>query len=152
MTEFQQSIYIQAPVAVVEQTIIDPMLMHRWLNPLLRCQPVGEWCTALGGQFRFSLRIPILEPTLQATVIERQPGLIVWRFEGFFSGCDRWQCHPEGEGTRLLNCFEFSIPNPLVAFGFHTFAAGLTQQDMQRQLRRLKAVAETQSLEQMQQP
>ncbi len=139
---FQQSIYIQAPLAVVEQTITDRTLMHQWLNPLLRCQPVGAWSTELGGQFRFYLQIPLLEPALQATVIERQPGLIVWGFDGFFTGRDRWQCQPEGNGTRLINCFAFKISNPLVAFGFNTFATGLTRQDMQRQLQRLKEVAE----------
>ncbi len=139
---FQQSVYIQAPATVVERTITDRTLMHQWLNPLLRCQPIGPWSTELGGQFRFYLQIPLLEPALQATVIERQPGLIVWGFEGFFVGRDRWECQPEGEGTRLLNRFEFKITNPLVAFGFNTFAAGLTQQDMHSQLQRLKKVAE----------
>ncbi|NET38926.1 MAG: SRPBCC family protein, partial [Cyanothece sp. SIO1E1] len=45
-------------------------------------------------------------------------------------------------GTYLLNRFEFEIPSPLVRFGFNTFAASWTKQDMQAQLRRLKRVAE----------
>jgi hypothetical protein len=46
------------------------------------------------------------------------------------------------KGTRLLNRFEFEIPNPLVSWGFNTFAASWTQNDMKAQLRRLKRVAE----------
>jgi hypothetical protein len=42
----------------------------------------------------------------------------------------------------LLNRFEFEIPNPLVSWGFDTFATSWTQQDMKAQLRRLKRVAE----------
>ncbi len=84
----------------------------------------------------------MLQPSLLSTVIERQPGLIVWDFKGFFAGQDRWECIPEEGGTRLLNRFEFEIPNPLVAFGFNQFAADWTKQDMEAQLRRLKQVAE----------
>jgi hypothetical protein len=68
--------------------------------------------------------------------------LIVWGFKGFFQGRDRWECLPEANGTRLLNRFEFEISNPLIRFGFNTFAAAWTQADMQAQLRRLKQVAE----------
>jgi hypothetical protein len=69
-------------------------------------------------------------------------GLVVWEFSGFFVGRDRWECFAEGQDTRLVNCFEFQIPNPLVAFGFQTFAAPWTKRDMQAQLQRLKNVAE----------
>jgi hypothetical protein len=89
------------------------------------------------------IQVPLLQPSLQSTVVEREPGLVVWQFEGFFQGRDRWECTPEGQGTRLLNRFEFEIPNPVVQFGFKTFAAKWTQADMEAQLRRLKRVAET---------
>ncbi|NJK53680.1 MAG: SRPBCC family protein, partial [Leptolyngbyaceae cyanobacterium SU_3_3] len=75
-------------------------------------------------------------------VVEREPGLIVWEFQGFFKGRDRWECQPAVRGTLLVNRFEFEIPNPIVQFGFDRFAAKWTQDDMQAQLRRLKRVAE----------
>jgi hypothetical protein len=77
-------------------------------------------------------------------VVEREPGLIVWAFEGFFNGRDRWECCPDGDSTQLLNRFEFEIPNPLVRNGFYWFAARWTERDMAAQLQRLKQVAETQ--------
>ncbi|MEO1763789.1 MAG: SRPBCC family protein, partial [Cyanobacteria bacterium J06629_18] len=43
----------------------------------------------------------------------------------------------------LVNRFEFQIPNPIVSWGFKTFAEKLTKQDMEAQLRRLKHVAES---------
>lgn len=141
-TTFEQSVYIDAPIAIVDQTITEQELMHRWLNPLLKCEPVGEWSSEVGSQTRFMIRIPLLNPTLYSRVIERQEGLVVWAFEGFFQGCDRWQCQPEISGTRLMNRFEFRIENPIVAFGFQVFAAKLTHRDMQSQLQRLKQVAE----------
>ena len=139
---FEQSIPIKASATTVERCITDLTLMHRWLNPALRCYPVGEWSTDIGSRSRFVIQIPMVQPTLNSVVVEREPGLIVWQFQGFFQGRDRWECQPTIRGTRLLNRFEFEIPNPLVSWGFETFATSLTQQDMKAQLRRLKRVAE----------
>jgi hypothetical protein len=139
---FEQSIQINASATVVERCITDLSLMHRWLNPALRCEPVGEWSTDVGSCSRFVVQIPLLQPTLKNIVVEREPGLVVWEFQGFFQGRDRWECEPAQQGTRLLNRFEFEIPNPLISWGFNTFAASWTQSDMKAQLRRLKRVAE----------
>lgn len=139
---FEQSIQIQASATAVEQCFTDLGLMHQWLNPALRCEPVGDWNTNVGGKSRFVVQMPLWQPTLFSTVVEREPGLVVWAFEGFFQGRDRWECSPQDRGTQLLNRFEFKVPNPLVAAGFKWFAADWTQQDMQAQLRRLKGVAE----------
>lgn len=140
---YEQSIFIAANSTTVERCFTEQALMHRWLNPALRCDPVGDrWCTDLGSQTRFVLQIPLLEPSLLSTVVKRAPGLVVWAFDGFFQGRDRWECLPEANGTRLLNRFEFEISNPVVSFGFKQFAAGWTQQDMKAQLQRLKQVAE----------
>lgn len=142
---FDHSISIRASATAVEQCLTRQDLMHRWLNPALRCEPIGDWNTDLGAKSRFIIQVPLWAPTLISTVVERQPGLIVWAFEGFFTGQDRWECCPEGDTTQLLNCFEFEIPNPLVRAGFHWFAASWTDRDMAAQLRRIKQVAETQA-------
>lgn len=139
---FEQSIQIAASATAVEQCFTDLDLMHRWLNPALRCKPVGTWSTAVGGKSRFVIQVPLLQPSLNSTVVERAPGLVVWEFKGFFTGRDRWECQPTETGTTLLNRFEFEIPNPVVRYGFNRFALGWTKQDMQAQLRRLKRVAE----------
>ncbi|ALF55996.1 polyketide cyclase [Nostoc piscinale CENA21] len=140
---FEQSIQINATAAVVERCITDLGLMHRWLNPALRCEPVGDvWSTEIGSQSRFIIQVPVVQPTLKSVVVERQPGLVVWEFQGFFQGRDRWECQPVAKGTCLFNRFEFVIPNPIVSWGFNNFAASWTKQDMQAQLRRLKRVAE----------
>ncbi|MGB6296227.1 MAG: SRPBCC family protein, partial [Rivularia sp. (in: cyanobacteria)] len=138
-----QSIEINATSAVVEQCITDRDLMHQWLNPALCCEPMGDWSTEVGSKSKFIIQIPVIKPTLISTVAQREPGLIVWAFDGYFKGCDRWECQPIDNGTRLLNRFEFEIPNPIVTWGFKTFAETFTKQDMQAQLRRLQRVAET---------
>lgn len=142
MQVFEQSIQIVASATAVEQCFTDLDLMHRWLNPALRCKPVGTWSTAVGGKSRFVIQVPLLQPSLNSTVVERAPGLVVWEFKGFFRGRDRWECQPTETGTTLLNRFEFEIPNPVVRYGFNRFALSWTKQDMQAQLRRLKRVAE----------
>jgi hypothetical protein len=139
---FEQRIEIQASATIVEQCFTDLELMHRWLNPVLRCEPIAEWTTEIGSKSRFVIQIPLLKPTLRNVVIQREPGLVVWEFTGFFKGRDRWECQPLEAGTLLINCFEFTIPNPLVNWGFQLFAARWTGADMQAQLRRLKQVAE----------
>ncbi len=141
-TQFEQSIQINATATVVERCITEQILMHRWLNPALRCEPVGEWSTNIGSRSRFIIQIPLLQPSLDSLVVEREPGLVVWEFQGFFQGRDRWECQPNEQGTHLLNRFEFDVPNPLISWGFNTFAANWTQNDMKAQLRRLKGVAE----------
>jgi hypothetical protein len=140
--KFEQSIFIRASATTVDHCITDQQLMHRWLNPALRCEPIGTWGTAVGDRSRFVIQSPLWQPTLASTVVERQPGLIVWGFDGFFKGRDRWECQPEPGGTQLLNRFEFTIPNPIVQWGFDWFAAAWTKQDMATQLQRLKQVAE----------
>ncbi|MGD1950035.1 MAG: SRPBCC family protein [Leptolyngbyaceae cyanobacterium] len=143
MGVFEQAIFIRASATTVERCICDRTLMHQWLNPALRCEPIGDsWSTELNSQTRFIIQVPVLKPSLVSTVVERRPGLVVWAFTGFFKGTDRWECIPDTSGTRLLNRFEFDIPNPLVAFGFKQFAASWTKQDMEAQLQRLKQVAE----------
>jgi uncharacterized protein YndB with AHSA1/START domain len=139
---FEQTIQIAASSTIVERCITDLTLMHRWLNPALRCRPVGEWTTEIGGRSRFIIQIPVFQPTLESIVLEREPGLVVWGFRGFFEGRDRWECLPTATGTKLLNRFEFVIPNPVVQWGFRQFAAQWTKKDMEAQLRRLKRVAE----------
>ncbi|MFM2312543.1 MAG: hypothetical protein RLZZ04_1819 [Cyanobacteriota bacterium] len=139
---FEQSIQIKASSVITEECLTDLKLMHRWLNPLVECKPIGVWSTQVGSLSRFTLKIPLLQPSLRSIVIQREPGLIVWEFDGFFKGRDRWECQPTKEGTFLLNRFEFEIPNPIVSWGFNNLAAGLTRKDMQAQLRRLKRVAE----------
>ena len=141
---FEQSIQINATASVVERCITDLTLMHRWLNPALCCEPVGEvWSTDVGSESRFIIQVPLLQPSLYSVVVEREPGLVVWEFQGFFQGRDRWECQPIPQGTLLVNRFEFNIPNPLVSWGFNNFAASWTQKDMQAQLSRLKQVAES---------
>lgn len=139
---FEQSIQINATATVVERCITNRNLMHRWLNPALRCEPVGSWNTDVGGKSRFIIQVPVIRPTLESTVVERQPGLVVWEFQGFFVGRDRWECQPMNKGTLLVNRFEFEIPNPIVSWGFKTFAQNWTKKDMHAQLQRLKRVAE----------
>jgi hypothetical protein len=139
---FEQSIQIKASATIVERCITELDLMHRWLNPALRCEPVGEWSTKIGSRSRFIIKIPAIAPTLKSVVVEREPGLVVWEFEGFFKGRDRWECQPNPQGTQLINRFEFQIPNPIVSWGFDRFAANWTKNDMKTQLKRLKRVAE----------
>ena len=139
---FEQTILIKASATIVERCVTHLDLMHRWLNPALKCEPIGEWNTELGGRSRFIIQIPLIHPTLISHVVEREPGLIVWQFKGFFKGRDRWECQPTSDGTKLINRFEFEIPNPLISWGFNQFAATWTKDDMKAQLRRLKKVAE----------
>lgn len=141
MPIYEQSVFIRRSVAVVDRTITEAASMARWLNPLLVCEPVGEWSTGVGSRFCFRLKVPF-EPTLECRVrTRRDPGLVEWEFDGFFTGTDRWECFPQDGGTLLVNRFAFDA-NPLVRLGFRLVAEGFTRRDMQAQLERLRTVAE----------
>lgn len=139
---FKQSIFIRASSTSVEKCFSNLELINQWLNPVLRCEPIGNWSTEINSLSRFTIQTPFWQPSLRSTVVAREPGLIVWQFDGFFKGCDRWECQPNPHGTLLVNQFQFSIPNPIVSWGFKTFAASWTKKDMQKQLKRLKQIAE----------
>lgn len=143
---FLQSVTIAASPAAVDYCFTDLAAMHRWLNPALRCEPIGNWSTQPGAQSRFTIEIPLWRPTLTSTVIQRSPHLIIWQFEGFFQGQDQWQWQATGKGTQLTNQFEFTISQPIVEFGFNHLASHWTRKDMAAQLQRLKQIAEHQSL------
>ncbi len=140
--QFEQSCLIAASLVSVDRCLTEEALMRQWLNPILRCEAVGIWATSVGSRFRFIIEIPLLQPTLDCLVIERELGNVVWEFTGFFEGTDRWQAHAQDTQTRLVNQFIFTIPNPIIASGFSLFAT-LTQRDMQAQLQRFKRVAES---------
>jgi hypothetical protein len=142
MPVFEQSIQIKASAIAVDKCVTELELMRRWLNPILKCEPIGAWQTSVGSKSKFTIQIPIVKPTLRNVVLVREPGLIIWGFDGFFTGNDRWECQPNDRGTRLLNRFEFNIPNRSISWGFDLFAAKWTKTDMEAQLRRLKRVAE----------
>lgn len=142
----EQSIVIAAGIDRVEDTITALEMMKHWLNPVLICEPIdGPWSTAVGAKSRFMVRIPGLNLVLQNQVVEREIGLVVWSFDGFFRGTDRWECQPHPEGTQLVNRFTFEIPNPIVRLGFTLFASTWTARDMQAQLQRIRAIAESDS-------
>lgn len=139
---FEQTITIAATAAAVEHCLTDQTLMHQWLHPALRCEPIGSWSSSLGGRSRFLINLPFWQPSLCSTVVERAPGLIVWEFEGFFQGRDRWAWRSVANHIELVNQFMFAIPNPVVAWGFDRVAARWTQNDMEAQLQRIKQLAE----------
>ena len=143
---FKQSIKINATVNTVDSCITNLDLMRRWLNPALGCEAIGQWNTTIGSRSRFILKIPFVKPTLISTVVEREMGLVVWQFEGFFQGRDRWECksilNNGNDRTELINTFEFKIPNPIVEWGFNNFASQWTKKDMISQLERIKNLAE----------
>jgi hypothetical protein len=142
MAIFERSIQIKASAVAVDKCITELELMRRWLNPLLKCEPMGVWRTSVGSKSQLTIQIPVIKPTVKNVVLVREPGLIIWGFDGFFKGIDRWECQPNNRGTRLVNQFEFNSSNRLISWGFDRFAATWTRADMEAQLRRLKRVAE----------
>jgi hypothetical protein len=144
---FEQVIDIQGTAAVVERCLTDQGLMHQWLNPALRCDAIGEWSVTEGSRSRFIIQIPVWEPSLFSEVVERTSHRIVWQFTGFFEGTDCWEWQDcttaVGQKIRLRNCFTFKIPNPWVSLGFRWLAAPWTKRDMEAQLRRIQALAES---------
>jgi hypothetical protein len=136
---WEQSIQINASAVVVDRCITELNLLQRWM--ISSCEPMGEWCVTVGSYSRLVVKLSLFQFNLSRIVIVREPGLIVWGFDGFITGRDRWECRPHERGTLLVNRWELQTSN-LAGWGWRRWAGNWTADEMETQLMRLKYVAE----------
>lgn len=135
----EQSIQINASAVVVDRCITELDLQRRWQSG--SCEPVGEWSVAVGSYSRLTLKTPWFQFSLNRTVAVREPGLVVWSFNGLITGRDRWECRPRAIGTLVVNRWELQA-NPAISWGWQFLNRKWTNDEMAAQLMRLKYVAE----------
>jgi Polyketide cyclase / dehydrase and lipid transport len=135
----EQSIQINASAVVVDRCVTDPSLQRQWLGS--NYEPMGNGSVAVGSYSRLAINLPLFHFTLSRIVIVREPGLVVWGFDGFITGRELWECRPHERGTLLVNRWELQTSN-LIGWGWHRFARQQLTDEIVTQLTRLKYVAE----------
>jgi hypothetical protein len=136
---WEQSIQINASAVVIDRCITELDLQRRWRSG--SCDPVGEWSVAVGSYSRLMVKVSWFEFSLNRTVVVREPGLVVWSFDGLLTGRDQWECRPRATGTLVVNRWELQT-NQAIGWGWHRFNRKWTNDEMAAQLMRLKYVAE----------
>ncbi len=135
----EQSIQINASAVMVDRCITALDLQRRWRNG--SCEAIGEWSVAVGSYSRLIIKMPLFQFSLSRIVVIREPGLVVWGFNGLLTGRDRWECRPNERGTLVVNRWEIQASNA-IGWGWQRFNRKWTTDEMAAQLVRLKYVAE----------
>jgi Polyketide cyclase / dehydrase and lipid transport len=136
---WEQSIQINASAVVTDRCITELDLQQRWRSG--SCESVDKWSVAVGSYSRLIVKMPWFQFSLNRIVVVREPGLIVWNFDGFLTGQDRWECRPRAIGTLVVNRWELQT-SKAIGWGWQRFNRKWTTDEMAAQLMRLKYVAE----------
>ncbi len=136
---WEQSIQINTSAVVVDRCITELNLLRQWMSS--SCEPIGDWSVSIGSYSRLVVKLSLFQFNLSRIVVVREPGLIVWGFDGLITGRDRWECRPHEQGTLLVNRWELQTSN-LAGWGWRRLASNWTADEMANQLRRLKYLAE----------
>ena len=136
---WEQSIQINASAVVIDRCITELDLQQRWRGG--RCEAVGEWNVAVGSYSRLTMKWPWFQFRLNRVVVVREPGLVVWSFDGLLTGRDRWECRPRAVGTLVVNRWELQTSNA-IGWGWQRFNSQWITDEMAAQLMRLKYVSE----------
>ncbi len=136
---WEQSIQINASAVVVDRCITELDLQRRWRSS--PSEPIGNWSVTVGSYSRLAIKLPWGQFDLSRIVVIREPGLVVWGFDGLLKGKDRWECRPGEQGTQVFNRWELQTNN-LMGWGWQHFYHQQIADEMVAQLMRLKYVAE----------
>lgn len=143
----EEFIVVAASPERVEQVMTNQALMRRWMSPTVRFEPLEMWSFERGARWRLTLTGlgRVLES--QYVVYDRQPGLILWAFDGFWEGFDawRWLTFPhDATKTLIQNRIEYNLRIPVLDLIWPTTIGPLMGWDAKVQMRRLKGVCEEQ--------
>lgn len=139
----EEFIIVSADMARTEAVMSERSLMERWMSGAVRFEPVDGWRFDQGA--RWKLTLTGLGRLLEARYVvhERRPGLILWSFEGFWSGFDAWHWLPQGPGQTLIqNRIEYSLRLPALDLIWPATVGPLMGWDARAQMQRLKHVCE----------
>ncbi|MGB9633395.1 MAG: SRPBCC family protein [Chloroflexaceae bacterium] len=141
----EEFVVVEAPLERVEAVMTERALMTRWMSPAVRFEPLETWSFEQGARWRLTLTG--LGRALEAhyVVHDRQPGLVLWAFNGFWEGFDAWHWRPfQGHAGRTLiqNRIEYNLSIPILDVLWPATVGPLMGWDAKVQMRRLKSVCE----------
>lgn len=145
----EEFVVVHAPMEVVESVMTDRELMLRWMSPTVRFEPLDGWRFDTGAPWRLTLTGLGNLLVADYVVHERQPGLVLWAYTGFWQGFDAWHWMPAPEDpqqTIIQNRLEYELRVPGLNLIWPVTVGPLMGWDARVQMKRLREVCESVSV------
>ena len=110
MAIVQRSVQINAPPQATMALLSDAGRWPDWYPGMTEIDIAAPF-PETGGKVTFKAKSAGLTMTITETVLEYDPErLQLMQMEGMLSGRARWELTPEGDGTRLVTTFDYTLP------------------------------------------
>lgn len=110
MAIVQHTVQIKAPPQQTMVLLSDASRWPEWYPGLMEPTITAPYPEE-GGKVAFKVKSAGLSMPITETVLDYQPGkLQLFQIEGMMSGRARWELTPEGDGTRLITMFDYTLP------------------------------------------
>ncbi|NJP07861.1 MAG: SRPBCC family protein [Chloroflexaceae bacterium] len=156
MYVLEEFVVVHAPMDVVDRVITERNLMMRWASPSVRFDPLDGWRFDEGAPWKLTLTgLGDVMPA-DYVVHAREPGLILWAYNGFWEGFDAWHWFPASNDphgpTIIQNRLEYELRSPLLPLFWRFTLVPFMKWDAEVQMQRLKRVCEQEARRLHQQP
>jgi hypothetical protein len=138
--KWERSILIRASATVVDRCLTEWPLIRRWRNGLVTWE-AGDDPLVVGSRGRWHINHSLWPLRLGASLVQREPGLVVWQLSGGLQGLDRWECRPQEAGTQLYHCWDWHTSGGVYRW-WPVVGRLALEDDSEAQLMRIKYVAE----------
>ena len=110
MAIVQRSVQINAPPQETMALLSDASRWPDWYPGMTEIDIAAPF-PETGGKVTFKAKSAGMTMTITETVLDYDPErLQLMRMEGMLSGRARWELTPEGDGTRLVTTFDYTLP------------------------------------------
>jgi carbon monoxide dehydrogenase subunit G len=140
----ERTIQIAAPPEAIYDVVMDPKRLGDWvtIHHELDKAPAGK--LRKGSRLTQSLKLAGRRFRVNWTVVENDPGRVVWEGRGPVASRARveYGFSPNGKGTRFSYSNEYELPGGPLGKMAGRAVAKVTEKELEGSLRRLKSLLE----------
>jgi carbon monoxide dehydrogenase subunit G len=140
----ERTIQIAAPPEAIYDVVMDPKRLGDWvtIHHELEKAPAGK--LRKGSRLTQSLKLAGRRFRVNWTVVENEPGRVVWEGRGPVASRARveYGFSPNGKGTRFSYSNEYELPGGPLGKIAGRAVAKVTEKELEGSLRRLKSLLE----------
>jgi carbon monoxide dehydrogenase subunit G len=140
----ERTIQIAAPPEAIYDVVMDPKRLGDWvtIHHELEKAPAGK--LRKGSRLTQSLKLAGRRFRVNWTVVENDPGRVVWEGRGPVASRARveYGFSPNGKGTRFSYSNEYELPGGPLGKIAGRAVAKVTEKELEGSLRRLKSLLE----------
>jgi carbon monoxide dehydrogenase subunit G len=140
----ERTIQIAAPPEAIYDVVMDPKRLGDWvtIHHGLEKAPAGK--LRKGSRLTQSLKLAGRRFRVNWTVVENDPGRVVWEGRGPVASRARveYGFSPNGKGTRFSYSNEYELPGGPLGKIAGRAVAKVTEKELEGSLRRLKSLLE----------